>query len=66
VQTLLQWKSNKYWIVAVCVCVCAHVCVCVCARAHGPHCIVIVSRPAVQYFATLSHQLHDFWGEHNY
>ena len=70
VQTLLPWKSNKYYIFCVCVCVCVRVrvrvCVCVCVFVavyiqHAMHMrhIVICGLAGSTVFFTFSHKRHD-------
>jgi hypothetical protein len=60
VQSLLQWKSNKYYIYCVRVCVC----VCVLPSLSGMQsaCAILssVACPVLQYFSKLSHKGHDF------
>ena len=56
-QTLLQWKSNKYYIFWVCVCVFVAL-----GIQHAIACAILSSVvcPAVQSFSTLSHKRQDF------
>jgi len=49
VQALLQRKSKTYYAFWVCIC-----------SLRYPACNEHVTRPAIQYFSTLSHKLHDF------
>ena len=53
-QTLLQRRSNKYYIFWVCVCTLRYPA----CNAHAPYCHVACS--ALQYFSTLYHKRHDF------